>query len=526
MAGRARKLAVGMSLGLLAFAAAGGVPALGDALQPLGVTSPTRMTDDDARPTRAYQSPSLLVSPDDPDVAVAAALEMSSGTCSLFRSNDGGQSWARLEASPSPEAYPRCFQGAVYGYLNETPIAWGRDGTLYWGMTGLDPAKTEEDLSVLVARTDDLGSSWSWGTAFDGRDGEEARTRPSRPVTGLAVDTTTGENDIVYVGWETWPEAPRTLALIATSTDGGRTFSDPRSPIPDDVAQRLGGPEGFETLPPELEIGADGTLFVLLPGNPTTDGYPNKLLLARSDDQGETFAVAEVTTPFDANTTPSLQWVPEGGPGGTLHIVYEDRPEPPRGTREIYYQRSTDGGRSFSSPRRLNDDDPAQRFAHHNPRLAVAPGGRLDVTWWDFRDGAADYANDVYLTSSPDNGDTWSSNHRVTDRSIGRRTGYWSNGYDMRSPPAVASTDATAIFGWSDTRLAEGTELQDVYSAVVQMEKRPGDAMPWAYALAALGGLAAGGVVLLAASLVLRRRQAPERPRGPGASTDVHPRHN
>lgn len=507
MTGRVRRLVVGLSLGLLTFAATSTVPARGDALQPLGVTSPVRMTEDDARPTRAYQSPSLLVSPEDPDVAVAAAIEMNSGTCSLFRSNDGGQHWARLEASPSPEAYPMCFEGAVYGYLNETPIAWGRDGTLYWGMSGVDPANTEDDLSVLVARTDDLGTSWSWGTAFDGRNGEEGRTRPSRPVTGLAVDTTTGENDIVYVGWETWPAAPRTLALISSSMDGGRTFSEPRSPIPADVAERLGGPEGFETLPPELAVGADGTLFVLLPGNPTTDGFPNKLLLARSDDQGETFTVAEVTTPFDANTTPSMQWVPEGGADGTLHIVYEDRPEPPRGTREIYYQRSTDGGRSFSEPHLLNDDDPAQRFAHHNPRITVAPDGRLDVTWWDFRDGAADYANDVYLTSSPDNGDTWSPNHRVTDRSIERRIGYWSNGYDMRSPPGLASTDATALFAWSDTRLAEGAQLQDVYSAVVQMEQRPGDgASPWSYILAALGGLAVGGVVLLVVSMVLRRR--------------------
>lgn len=492
-----------LSLGVSATAAGAQV----DPGRPLGVTDPIRMTEDDLRPTRAYQSPSLVISPDDRDVAVAAAVEMSSNTCSTFRSLDRGQTWTRLEASPSPEEYPLCFEGAVYGYVNETPIAWGREGTLYWGMTGRDPAESERDLSVLVARSDDLGDSWDWGTAFDGRDGEASRTRPSRPVTGLAVDAATGDEDIVYVGWQTWPGEPRTLALVAASTDGGQTFSPPVNPIPDDVAARLGGPEGFETLPPELAVGADGTLFVLLPGNPTTDGLPNKLLLSRSEDQGKTFTVTEVTTPFDANTTPGLQWVPQGGPEGTLHIVYEDRPQPPRGTRDIYHQRSTDGGRSFSEPVRLNDDDPELRYAHHNPNITVAPDGRLDVVWWDFREGAAEYANDVYLTSSSDNGMTWSDNHGVTDQSIDRRIGYWSNGYDMRSPPGLASTDDTALVAWSDTRLSDGAQLQDIYAAVVQMDPLSGDNLPAAaYAAVAFGGLATGGLVLLVLGTLLRRR--------------------
>lgn len=164
----------------------------------------------------------------------------------------------------------------MYGYLNETPVAWGRNGTLYWGMTGSDPAAAPElDLSVVVARSSNLGDSWEWGMAFDGRDGADDRTRPSRPVTALAVDTKTGAEDIVYVGWETWPADPRTLALVAVSTDGGRTFAEPRNPLPAEVSQRLGGAEGLETLPPQLVVDGDGTLFVLFPGNPTDDEKPN-----------------------------------------------------------------------------------------------------------------------------------------------------------------------------------------------------------------------------------------------------------
>jgi hypothetical protein len=82
----------------------------------------------------------------------------------------------------------------------------------------------------------------------------------------------------------------------------------------------------------------------------------------------------------------------------------------------------------------------------------VAPNGRLDAIWWDFRNDPGLFANDVYYSWSTDNGATWSPNERVTDRLIRRRLGVWSNGFDQRQPPGVASSDALAVFVWDDTR--------------------------------------------------------------------------
>jgi hypothetical protein len=104
-----------------------------------------------------------------------------------------------------------------------------------------------------------------------------------------------------------------------------------------------------------------------------------------------------------------------------------------------------------------------------------------------------------------------SENLRATDQSIDRRIGYWSNGYDLRSPPGIASTDETVLVTGSDTRLAEGAQVQDVFTSVVQLGELPSDGKAGGrYLLAGMGGLAAGGLLLFVASRVLGRRRRAE----------------
>lgn len=484
--------------------------------EPLGVTQPIRMTDDVDHPTRAFQSPFMLSDPNDPATTVAAGIDMSTSTCHLFRSEAREPAWSQLDATPSPEDQPLCFEGAIYAYQNETPMAWGRDGDLYWAINGRRLDSTEDagkDVTVQLAQTPNRGDSWSSTVVFEGLPAGEFSST-SRPITGLAVDTETGSDDKVYVGWHTYPEEGPREPLVAASHDGGTTFSEPRVPFSDEASAELGGSGGLEGLPPKLEVADDGTLYVLFPGraggDEDVDEVPNRLLLARSEDGGETFAVSEVAEVLDSNVGPEFLWSPEGGEEGTLHIVYEDRREQPYGVRDILYQRSTDGGESFTEPQKLNDDDPAQLYSQVNPNISLAPDGRLDVAWWDWRDGAAVYGNDVYYTHSDDGGDTWASNVRVTDQSIDRRIGYWGNNADMRSRPGIASTDETAQIAWSDTRLARaGDGTQDIFLASVQHEAlAPDQATGLLYATAVLAGLIVSGVGLLVLAFVLQRQRA------------------
>jgi hypothetical protein len=85
--------------------------------------------------------------------------------------------------------------------------------------------------------------------------------------------------------------------------------------------------------------------------------------------------------------------------------------------------------------------------------------------------------------------------------------------FDMSTVPAVASTDAYAIFGWDDTRdtppslvqqgsAAPGFGLQDVYVAAVQHEPvKAGSSTTGPIVLASALGVVAGALVLLAVTL-------------------------
>ncbi|MCA1692000.1 MAG: glycoside hydrolase [Actinobacteria bacterium] len=267
---------------------------------------------------------------------------------------------------------------------------------------------------------------------------------------------------------------------------------------------------------PSLALDDQGTLYVLYPGAapaafpPTAAAPALPMLLAKSTDRGKTFTFTEVGEPLKHNEgVQILKWSPEGGAQGSLHMVYEDKPDQTERSadRDIYYQRSTNGGRTFDSPTKLNDDDPTQLRVQVTPNLSVAPDGRLDATWWDFRNDPGTFVNDVYMSTSTDNGATWSKNVRVTDRSINRKLGVWSNGYDIRQPPGMAATDELTLLGWDDTRLADSlTEGQDIFTRAAQFEVLGSSGSSAAgYVIAAFIGVAAVGLILLVVGLRRRR---------------------
>lgn len=498
---------------------AGGLLLLGagaDQSQGPRVTRSTHATVDDKAPSRTYTAPSLLIHPDDPLTAVGAVVEMRARTCHLLRTRDGGLTWTLLDASPSPEGYPFCFNTS--GTTTITPVAWGRDATMYYGLSGWGTddetpapgarggghAGSRGNMSVLVARSTDLGDSWQTAVARDARGLRGEEVENNRPVSSLAVDTNSGSQDIVHVGYvrrlpQADPEVPST-PMVATSTDGGRTFGEP-VPILAGYGPQT-GPDIVGGRPPQLAVDDVGTLYALTTASP--EETDNLLVLARSTDRGKTFEhldLGQVSGSFDY---PIMTW--SGEEAGILHLVYEDEVDGQLGDRDIFYRQSTDGGETFSEPQRLNDDDPEQAFGQFNANVTVAPGGRIDVAWWDFRNEPGVFANDVYYAYSTDNGATWSDNVRVSDHSIPRTIGTWSNGFDMRQPPGIASTDSYTLFGWDDTRLGDNVgQAQDVFAAAVQFDPvvaRDDGAL--LAAIAVLGGLAVGGLVLLVIALRLR----------------------
>jgi hypothetical protein len=528
------------------------------AADPPALTKPVHVTKEDLNPVRTYSAPNLLADPDNSLVVVGAFAELRTRRCGLTRTVDGGQTWSTLDATPSPASYPSCNsnpRGTFQGQL-----AFGRDGDLYYALDGWD---TQDggiggNVSMVVSKSTDLGDTWQPVIARDarGKTGEEQESY--RPITGFAVDAKTGNSDTVYIGSGrrqpgfTGANSLPVQPVVAVSTDGGKTFGEPvnlaeaafadsalrqkalqtATTLPGTTAptttvppagSRAATPDqaaNFGGFGPGITVDNKGTAYAIWPATYANlaPRPANGIMLSKSTDKGKTWTTSQVA-PFDAKlgSFTSVAWSPEGGAEGTLHAVADGYENPAiAGYQDIFYYRSTDGGKTWSERKNVTDDDPTLLFSQYYPNLGVAPDGRVEIAFWDTRNDPGYRSNDVYITTSFDNGVTWSKNTRVTDQPIDRRIGVWSTNFDINSPPGLALTKQYTMVAWDDTRNTDltaadagslGGGLQDIYVSSVQYAEIGGGSSTAAkVALAGVVGLLVVGLVLLGASMATRRR--------------------
>jgi hypothetical protein len=484
------------------------------AYAPLRVTASSRVTASDPVPTRAFSSPYILVDPNNPKVVVASAVEERTRICYLMRSTDGGATWVTLANTPALASYPFCFNTS--GGVTQSPMAWGRNHTLYYGLVGYSNqdggASSKADLSALLARSTDLGTTWTTALVENARGKTGTATEANSPVVSVAVDTS-GPQDVVYVAWrQGHPQQPTAVnnSMIGTSTDGGATFSAPvnLNKFSTTTFTAASGKSYTATFSTPHVAAGDGMAWAVTSASyPTAAHGPTlPLYVGTSSDHGQTWTMNKVT-PVGASE-PVISWSPQGGPHGTVMLAYQYKLGQTEGNTDIYYQRSTDGGKTWSPPARLNDDDPSLQAYHLLPNMDIAPDGRIDVAWLDFRN-AQSFADDVYYTYSTDDGVTWAHNVRATDQTVNLNLGI-NNNSDVRQPPGIGSSNQDAVIGWSDTRLATvATQTQDVFASVVQFKAIPstGAGKTIRYLAAAAAGLAVAGLIVVLIALARRRRR-------------------
>lgn len=541
---------------------------------PIGITMPVQATKANLDPGRLYSSPAFAIDPSNPLRVMAGAADLRSRRCSALRSVDGGQTWTALEASPALASYPFCVQ--AQGGVIQTPMAFGRNGVLYMAMGGWDDQDgTRNAGATVLARSTDMGDSWQTVLVYNARGKTDAAAENPRPVHALAVDRTSGSDDTVYVTFNigrpnaTAPNAAPATPMVAVSRDGGRTFGDPvnladkmfedgavrdqafsrvttttlapnataptttipaagsRAAQPNQAAN-FGGSGARASV--TAGVDGNGKAYVMwLSGTANvTPAPPSARYLSTSTDGGKTWATTQ-TMPFSyENASPRMAVSAKG----VIHLVYGRNPKPDiAGYGEIFHQASADGGKTWSAPKEVTDDKPADFRGQYFPNISVAPNGRVDAVWWDTRADPGIRSNDVYYSYSDDDGRTWSANRRITDRSIDRRIGVWGANYDINSPPAVGSANALTVFGWDDNRNSAdfysippngdfGAGLSDVYTAAAQFEVvGPANNDTARVVLAAVVGLLLVGLVLLGVAVAAKRRNGPPATSGAGQQT-------
>jgi hypothetical protein len=86
-----------------------------------------------------------------------------------------------------------------------------------------------------------------------------------------------------------------------------------------------------------------------------------------------------------------------------------------RNTTDVMFVRSTDGGLTFSTPHKINDDPVNPNKWHWFGTFSVAPNGRLDAVWYDTRNAANNTDSQLFYSWSTDAGVTWAPNVAVSN---------------------------------------------------------------------------------------------------------------
>ena len=86
-----------------------------------------------------------------------------------------------------------------------------------------------------------------------------------------------------------------------------------------------------------------------------------------------------------------------------IHVVWVDYRD---GNSEIYYKKSSDGGNTWTGDKRLTKDS----HLSEDPAIAIDRNG-IHVVWWHDRDGNLE----IYYKRSSDGGNTWTSDKRLTN---------------------------------------------------------------------------------------------------------------
>jgi hypothetical protein len=201
--------------------------------------------------------------------------------------------------------------------------------------------------------------------------------------------------------------------------------------------------EGRRAISPELAVGPDGSINIIwLDKGLTADRPPPKprkpgehshrsitdLYFSRSEDEGKTWSAPVRVNPTDGSAWGFAVSKPRinVGPTGTIHVFYPANDKTTKTGLDVVsarYTRSTDKGKSFSTPIVLNRPAEIDRsdmlgegltMTHSFGTMGVAPDGTVITAWQEVADmaDAKDGAKGA-VAISRDDGETFEAERIV-----------------------------------------------------------------------------------------------------------------
>ena len=349
------------------------------------------------------------------------------------------------------------FRQAGYGYTNDGGLNWTFPGVIESGIFRSDPVLESDaegtfyynsltnspDYMCKVFRSSTGGSNWDNGVPAQGGDKQ-----------WMAIDNTDGIGaGNIYSQWTSYYSVCYP-GFFTRSTNGGGSYEDctiiPNEPYWGTMAVGPNGelymagttgidflvsrstnaqnPGGIISWDLATSVSLDG--YIAYGGGPNPGGLLGQTLIAVDTSGGEN--------------------------NGNIYLLCSVERMSGPDMADVMFARSTNGGNTFSSPVKINDDISTANYQWFGT-MSVAPNGRIDVIWLDTRDHPGTYLSALYYSNSKDGGLTWSVNERLSgyfDPHLG-----WPQQNKMGDYYDMISDNQGAFLSWAATFNGE----QDVY---------------------------------------------------------------
>jgi hypothetical protein len=324
----------------------------------------------------------------------------------------------------------------------------GKIGTMYicWSFDGTGTVPLQQ---IVVMRSTDGGRTWG---GIRPRDNIPFPVSQKTLISGIGCHVSIGPKGEVYA---TWYDNQLNALMQAKSNNRGRLWSlaVPIAGIAG-VNEPFAG-EAFRNLSiPATAVDGQGNVYVVVAsrngqGTPLLGNLP---ALGRQIKQG-TISVKELqalTTTKKANNLAGVSYKAGGDGLG------------PMSGSDIIMFKSSNGGRSYSKPVRVNQDPPNGDADQFQPWIAVTPSGQVNVSFFDRRLDRPDPPNhpgnffiDTFLARSNDAGRSWREtrvSHDLWDPSINAPIS--TSGEFIGDYQGLVADDCYAIPFVNDTHLA------------------------------------------------------------------------
>lgn len=432
--------------------------------------------DEESEQYKMQNESSIAVNPRNPMNLIASAVDYRARSSTwVYVSHDGGHTWENINLG-------KPFQH--WNSTNDPSVVFDNEGVGYLCYGGLSADTSYQyagENSVLIAKTTDEGRTWKAHIPVIWHLGHQTLDSVMEDKYYIHADNSPVSPYYrhLYIPWKrVTPRDSATQIVISKSTDQGDTWSEP---LP--ISHRVSGSSEDTTFGQSFPLtvtGPGGEVYTVWNHGivhgvgfvKSTDGgktFSEPRIIHNYEIFGETIFIENqgwrhgVKGKVRAEAYPAIVCdITEGPRRGWLYLTWSAGNPP-----DVFFSRSSDGGDTWSSPKIVHsvlDNDQFWQW------IALDPlNGDLAIMYLDSRNDPANIMVDCYVSYSSDGGDTW-ADRRASDIAGDLRLNPFFGNSFAGDYSGCAFYDGKVYPSWIDMRNSVKNIFDsDVFTAIVNV---------------------------------------------------------